>query len=426
MVASGAAAAPRNSTTTDSRPVPIRCEMASIVPSRIGNGSEAFLTIIPTDNQPHLIAIRPDSGAQVEGIRTFRAWWDGEEPYAARLLAGINREERVRQELDTRRWWVIGAFAPALWPLAGGYVGVIAEQESAERGSNPYQLPWEQMYQIPEVTPAQLVLPGQGETIDEVHPPMLDWAPAPAPMTTPLTNGCVAIEVRPDLEDDGLLPAQGLVLNLGNSDRLSLEVQEIFDDGSPGAWAPLQVHCVRRYGDATAAAAVSRWRSVFPLQLSDLLSAWQGDAPLAGSIAFAPAAFTVTLADGSGSTPLPRATAPPGPDFVSRSVPMGWLSLLAYLTAGWILASPATPISLCKRLGVILLGWLGGWAVAVAAMPLMGLGFLPGAAVTAAIWQWGSVGKFDARQVGLTILFLVLWSAVLLPLFLAQGLLPPA
>lgn len=374
-----------------------------------------FFTLTSTDGLPHLVEITsPIAGPENPiAVQSFRAWWDTERPFAEQAAAGLLAEDARLRQLDRQRWFAIGAFAPALWGLAGGSVSALANFEAAGAGIPEPPLNWEALYELNPPAPVS------------VDPPL----PAVTPSTDPQT---IRMWVLPDANPNAnrLLPAEGLVIPLesGVADvrvkvlsPSTFEIQEEFQ---------LQTDLVRSYAKDcndpdflwnSFRLKDQGWSPAPRLRIADLLSTWRGGNPATSAVIVPSAGIAVEALSQRSDVPpvvrLPRWLLPK---------PMAALSLLAYLLAGWFIARPtANAIPWWKRLFAILLGWLACWCVSVLGLPLLGLGFIPGAVMAVYTWERFGLGTLSWQRAGAAIAFLIGWSAVCWPLFATQGLLPP-
>ncbi|HYE76830.1 MAG TPA: hypothetical protein VEI97_02495, partial [bacterium] len=356
--------------------------MAAVIIDEAHPQGLGFFTLESTDGHPHLLEVGPTKGTgEQPSVQSFRSWWETERPYAEAAAQALTIEEAQLQRLDRQRWQVLAAFAPGVWPLAGGSVSAMANREAAEIGNPEPPLQWDRLYvPLPGLAPAQMAdaslppapVPGFDDTY--LDPPVASLPRAPGAIWLWVLPRRGPVPAEP-------LPAEGLVA-VPELDS-SLLVRTV--DGLTVNPTPMRLRpeFVRTYTRAEER-PVRMWRRLARLRLEDALSAWRIHEPYATNIEVPSAGLRVVSVAGD---PAETESVPRG-SWLGVPVPAALLSLVAYLIAGWFIAPPATGgVDPLRRLGTILLGWLACWVVAVAGLPIYGLGFLPGGVVAVHVWE---------------------------------------
>ncbi|MCG3151829.1 MAG: hypothetical protein GEEBNDBF_01114 [bacterium] len=375
---------------------------ATIVREQGASGmAESFLTLVSLDQQPHTFSVMlPPDQTLTPIVWTFRGWWTSEEiTHAEQLQLALRTEQATLRQLDHQRWIVIGAIAPALWPVAAGYGSVLAHPQSAELGMQPYELPFELYYNpVPETEQADEAL-----TLaeDPTRPGHWQVTLRPSPLATPLSGLGLRVQHPADA-------VPSLLMTSHDGTELATPM-------------PLPVRFQRIYG-ASGEHQEHRWHQSGIRQLEHLLAAWEsGSTASLTSVSLPQDALLLYRGHEGPGMPI---------QVVGDRLPRWWspgfvlcIGLMIALGGGWLLTAQSATVSTGTRWLKLALGWLAGWGVAVLGFPLFGLGFLAGAAVTDQYWaRQGLGGASWGRWLGLVGLWLLL-SALALPLLLTQSLL---
>lgn len=381
--------------------LPIAIEMAATVPHPSQPGmAQSYLSLVSTDGQPHRMTLRMRTNDRLDpAYWTFRAWWLTEGPLAEAAHEGLLAEQKRLRQLDHDRWKVIAALGPALWPIGAAYGSFLAHPLSAEQGMDPWQDPFPALYHpVPEMERNGILM-----------------------ATNPADATQIALVITP-LEIVTPLPGRALLLDHAESAPASLTV-ETFDGEYVEPPVVLQPRLTRRYGtDSAESLAPAGWHLPGIQQIEHLLTAWNDHS--------AANLTTVGLPGDLGVTTGPAEVSKVPIQVTGALVPRWWTSgfvaivgSVLLLIGGWFLAPPHRELEFASRFGALVLGWAAGWAVSVAGFPILGLGFLGGAVVTAHVWARLGLGKPSWGQWLGIVGFWMLTSALCWPLFLTQGLL---